>query len=416
MKDLIFLSHRLPYPPTKGDKIRSFNLLKHLARDYRIHLGTFVDDPDDRRHIDDLKSLCASTCFVSISPTLSRLRSLTGLATCEPLSVRFYTCGRLARWVAQTLRRQRVSRAFVFSSPMAQYLPDPPLERLRCVIDFVDVDSEKWRQYAEAHRWAVRWLYRREARRLLRFDRWAAAVSDVATFVSSEEASLFQRLAPEVADRVRVVENGVDTDFFDPAGDFPNPYQGQQQVLVFTGAMDYWANVDAVRWFAEEVFPRIRAQVSDCTFAIVGARPTSTVCRLEQRGGIIVTGAVRDIRPYLAHARLAVAPLRIARGVQNKVLEAMAMGREVLATPEAAAGIAIGPGRGFQIAADPGKMADLAVARLREVPAAETGAALREWVSWRYSWQQNLARLECLLEGAPKAETARLVHGRAALA
>ena len=416
MKDLLFLSHRVPYPPTKGDKIRSYNMLKHLARDYRIHLGTFIDDPADWRHVDELRALCASTCFVDLKPKLSRLRSLVGLATCEPLSVRFYNRSRLAHWTAQTLRRHQVKRAFVFSSPMAQYLPDPPSERLRCVIDFVDVDSEKWRQYAHVHRWPVSWLYRREARRLLRFDRWAAAISDVSTFVSREEANLFQRLAPEVADRVQVVENGVDTEFFDPSSGYADPYQGQQRVLVFTGAMDYWANVDAVCWFAREVFPQIRAQMSDCMFAIVGARPTDGVRRLEQQSGVMVTGAVRDIRPYLAHARLAVAPLRIARGVQNKVLEAMAMGTEVLATPEAVEGIAIGTGKGLQIGADPTELARLAVSRFREAPAAETRAALRDWVLRRYSWRQNLSRLESLLEGDSPCPNAEFVHGRAALA
>lgn len=400
MQELLFLAHRIPYPPNKGDKIRSFNLLKHLAGKYRVHLGTFVDDPHDWRYLPDVKALCAETCFLPLRPGRARLRSMIGLLTGDPLTLPYYGSSSLQMWVDRLLDGGTVRRVLVFSAAMAQFVAGKR-PGIRRVLDFVDMDSDKWRQYASGSRWPLRAIYRREARELFRFERRMANSFEASTFVSEAEARLFAQHAPETAARVGFVENGVDTDYFSADCDYLNPYAPEERVLVFTGAMDYRANVDAVNWFAQQVFPAIRAQASDAKFYIVGARPVPEVQRLAALPGVVVTGAVADIRPYLAHARAAVAPLRIARGVQNKVLEAMAMGRPVLASPQAMDGIRICPGLETLVSENPSVMTQQALALLAGGEHGDYGRRGRACVLQHYNWTANLRRIERLLEGEP---------------
>ncbi len=195
------------------------------------------------------------------------------------------------------------------------------------------------------------WLYRREGARLLAFERAAAADCDASLFVTEAEADLFRAAAPELSTRVGVMQNGVDADFFSPAHAGESPYAAGGPVVVFSGAMDYWPNMDAVTWFATELLPRIRHAVPEVRFCIVGMNPAPAVQALAGEG-VIVTGTVPDVRPYIAHADVVVAPLRIARGIQNKVLEAMAMARPVVVSADSATGLDAGAGQDFEIARD----------------------------------------------------------------
>jgi sugar transferase (PEP-CTERM/EpsH1 system associated) len=238
---------------------------------------------------------------------------------------------------------------------------------------------------------------------LFECERRYATAFDASFFVSEAEARLFTAQAPEAAERVSVVENGVDTEYFSPRRIYPNPYGTDEAVLVFTGAMDYWANVDAAAWFAREVFPHVRSNCPQASFYVVGARPAREVRDLAQLPGVRVTGAVPDVRPYLAHARAAVAPLRIARGVQNKVLEAMAMARPVVASPQAVDGIRPCSELLAWTADTPEASARLLLKLLHEPATATLGDALRAHVSRHYSWCENLARVEAILEGGPPA-------------
>jgi sugar transferase (PEP-CTERM/EpsH1 system associated) len=244
----------------------------------------------------------------------------------------------------------------------------------------------------------MNWIYRREARTLLSYERHVAAMMDASVFVSNSEAELFKQLAPEAAARVWDIHNGVDVDYFDPTQEYPVPYAASEMAIVFTGAMDYWANVDAVTWFAREVFPAVRQRHATAHFYIVGARPSNAVQQLSQAPGITVTGTVKDIRPYLAHARVAVAPLRIARGVQNKVLEAMAMARPVVVTPQALDGIRCQADREVVVAEGAAAFTDRVCAILRGTAQSVADEARRRVVS-DYSWESNLKRFEALLEG-----------------
>jgi sugar transferase (PEP-CTERM/EpsH1 system associated) len=396
VEDLLLLIHRIPYPPNKGDKIRSYHLLKHLARDYRVHLATFVDDPDDWQHVPTVEKMCASSHFGSLNPTLARVRSLGALVKNRSLSLDYYRDANVQRWVDQTVAAHKIERVLVFSSAMAQFADHH--RGARRVVDFCDVDSDKWRQYADKKSWPMSWLYRHEARQLLSYERQVARDYDASLFVSAPEADLFRQLAPESDAKIGFFSNGVDTDYFSPAAVQSSPFAEGERAIVFTGAMDYWPNVDAVQWFAQDVMPLLRARVPHLRFYSVGARPAPAVLELGKLPNIVVTGTVPDVRPYIRHARAAVAPLRIARGIQNKVLEAMAMATPVVVTPQALEGIEAEPGRELVLAQDAAGFVE-AVAALLDRSSNDIGLAARARVERKYSWPSNLAcigeRLEC---------------------
>jgi len=404
VRELLFLAHRIPYPPTKGDKIRSWHIFRHLAQRFEIHLGCLIDDPEDWRHTDMLRQMSASCYFAPLSPRQARWRSLSGLVRGVPLTLPYFYHAGLAEWVAKVAARRGVAVQFLYSSAMAAY--DGALRghtHLR-LVDFVDLDSQKWADYARTRPWPLRSIYAREARRLGQIEARLAAESDAVLFVSEAEAALFARQRPEFRAKTLALPNGVDLDFFDPAAIRPNPYEGGGPVLVFTGAMDYWPNSDAVIWFTEQALPRIHQTCPEARFYIVGARPSERVRELARRPGVTVTGRVPDIRPYLQHADLAVAPLRIARGIQNKVLEAMAMARPVLATPQAFEGIVARPGEDIWIAADAEMFAKLALQLIREKAVAQRLARnARRHVVEHYGWPKRLSLLDSLLETAQAA-------------
>ena len=391
MRHLLLLIHRIPFPPNKGDKLRSFHLLKYLAQHYQIHLGTFVDADEDWQYVDEVKKLCNDSCFVRLNPRFARIKSLRGLMTGQALTLPYYFDHGLLDWVNEKLAFAPLKHAVIFSSVMAQYLPREC--NMTRVADLVDVDSDKWAQYAKTKSWPLSWIYRREAGRLLTFERQVARDFDTTVFVNEREAALFQSLAPESANSVTHANNGVDTDYFSPSHGFENPYQHGDVVLAFTGAMDYWPNVDAVEWFAHEVFGHVRAKFPHALFYVVGSRPDARVKKLSALPGVVVTGSVPDIRPYLAHAALAVAPLRIARGTQNKVLEAMAMAKTVIASQDAAQGVSAEAGRELVVANNaPEFIAQISV-RLSDNNDDLIGARARACVVERYSWQANLSRI-----------------------
>src|SRR5687768_6457973 len=230
MEELLYLVHRIPYPPNKGDKIRSYHLLKHLTQRYRVHLGTFIDDEQDRKYLDKVRDLCGETCFVNLYPKLARLRSLSGLFRGQPLTLPYYRDGRLQAWVDSVLETRSVGNVLIFSSAMAQYVRHAG--HIRRIIDFVDIDSDKWMQYATSSSWPMNWIYRRESKLLLGYEKQVAKDFDSATFVSEPEADLFNRLAPEAAAKVTYFNNGVDGDYFTPQSTYPNPYSAGSRTLV----------------------------------------------------------------------------------------------------------------------------------------------------------------------------------------
>jgi sugar transferase (PEP-CTERM/EpsH1 system associated) len=268
-------------------------------------------------------------------------------------------------------------------------------------MDLIDVDSRKWEQYAEkSPAWSA-WLYRREARCLGAYERRIAESFDRVLVVSEQERELFpgdQRGA------LLAVPNGVDLEYFTP--DYQSRADMPPMSIVFTGVMDYWPNVEGVRWFVEHIFPRIRSAVPNAHLYIVGSRPGNAVRRLGTTAGITVTGHVDDVRDFIAGARVCVAPLRIARGVQNKVLEAMAMGKAVISTPYAFEGLAAVLGQDLEVAGDEERFAAVAVDLLKDSARAQMlGRNARHCVEQGYSWAASLRLLEAILSGPPTASS-----------
>ncbi|MES2236874.1 MAG: TIGR03087 family PEP-CTERM/XrtA system glycosyltransferase [Pseudomonadota bacterium] len=399
MAKLLYLVHRLPYPPNKGDKVRSYNLLKHLAQRHQIYLGTFIDDPADAAYLDTVRALCADMYVARLSPRLARLRSLSGLLSGEALSLSYYRDRGLRDWIFATRARESIDGAVIFSSVMADYIPD--MDRLPTLVDFVDMDSAKWTQYATTHRWPLSWIYQREGRQLLRFERDVARRARRSFFVTGAEVALFQQAAPECADRVEAMCNGVDADFFSPDHALASPYAAGEIPIVFTGAMDYWPNVDAAIWFAAAVLPALRRHHPSLRLYVVGRSPDAAVQALaaDSAAGIAVTGTVDDVRPYIGHAAVIVAPLRIARGIQNKVLEAMAMAKAVVASTTCAEPIDAESGTELLCAAT----AEDYIAHINALLAAPAtaqriGVAARECVLSRYSWHAHLSQIDRYIE------------------
>lgn len=396
MESILFLAHRLPFPPNKGDKVRSYHFLRHLAGRHRVFLGAFVDDPADWQHVEALRGRCAEMHIEAIGPWSKRARSAACLIRGEALTLGYFRSQRLQQWVRQVVGQHQITRAFAFSSPMAQYVLDLP--QLRCFIDMVDMDSAKWGEYALRRRWPASALYKREAARLLAYEREISARSEASIFVTDQEAKLFRNAAPECASRVVAIGNGVDSTYFAPSSDIASPFAPGEWPIVFTGAMDYWPNVDAVSWFAREVLPQIRRRVASARFYVVGMNPDSVVRGLTSDPAVVVTGRVDDVRPFLQHAQVVVAPLRVARGMQNKVLEAMAMAKPVIVMPAMAVGMSARVGVEIEAASDAAGFVDKVLALMDAERAGRMGAGARARVLSDYAWSASYARLDALLE------------------
>jgi sugar transferase (PEP-CTERM/EpsH1 system associated) len=392
MADLLYLLHRLPYPPYKGEKVRSFHLLKRLLAGHRLHLGSFADDPADETHLSYLRGLCASLHVERLHPIRARLASLAGLLSGDALTPHYCCHAGLARWVDETVARENIAATVVFSSSMAQYAQRHP--RIPMLLDFVDVDSAKWTDYAPKHRWPMSRLYRRKGQLLLAGE-CAVAQQAIASYVTTEkEAGLFRRLAPKAAAGVQAINNGVDAQYFAPDAQRATPFGKDELPLVFTGAMDYWRNVDAVGWFAAEVLPLLRKRWPVLRLHFVGRSPTPVVSALAS-DAVTVACTVPDLRPYLQHAAVVVAPLRLARGIQNKILEATAMER-----PVAAAGAcvdALQAEHGTEVlTADAAADYARCIEMLLQAPerAAASDGAVRRRVLQTYDWSTYMALIE----------------------
>jgi sugar transferase (PEP-CTERM/EpsH1 system associated) len=400
--EILFLSHRIPFPPDKGDKIRAHALLKHLSERHTVHLAAFVDDPADFAHVGALRELVKGECLLEpLSRKMGLARGLMRLASGGSVTEGYFGSARIARWVDRLLASRPIARAVVFSSAMAPYLLGRSgFDPAGSVLDLVDVDSDKWRQYAPTASWPKNWIYRREAVTLAALERRAAAAFGATLLVSPYEAGTFAALAPESAVRIHSVGNGVDLARFKPDGDFVRPFPEGETAIVMTGAMDYWPNAEGAAWFANEIMPLVLDGLPGARFYVVGANPTPALKAL-RHAHTVVTGRVADVRPYLAHGAAAVAPLRIARGVQNKVLEAMAMQKPVVATWEATRALDIRPGRDLWVENEPKRFAAAVIAAARGSQRETIAANGRAYVSRSHDWATNLAAFDRVIESLP---------------
>lgn len=383
---LLFLSQRVPYPPDRGDKITTWQLVDRFRRDHEVCVLAFAHDEADRRAAQELRGMGVETVDVPLNLARAKLAALPLLLTRRPLTLGVYGSRRLQEEV--DVRVGEADLGYAYSSSMGAFLLP---HELPWIMHFAELDSDKWRQYAERARFPMSRIYRRESKRLLEFEREVAGRTLTNVFCTPLEERIFQERIPGRPSVV--VRNGVDLERFSPEDDAPEAAH-----LVFTGVMDYLPNVDGCAWFVREILPRVRERVPEATFSIVGSRPTAEVRGLARTPGVTVTGFVDDTRDWLRRAAVSVAPLRIARGIQNKVLEALAMGLPVVGTSSATQGIEGRPGRDYLVRDGAEAFADGVVELLTDRPRARAlAAAGRRLVEEHYAWSAVLAPLDPLL-------------------
>ncbi len=403
MDDILFLAHRVPFPPNRGDKIRAHHLLKKLAQIGRVHVGCFAESDEDRAGEGDLRAITASHRIVDRTKPLI-LAGIEAVISRKPVSLTAFHSNSLKNWVRDTIAERAITTIVIFSGQMGQYIPDDFAGRV--VVDLCDVDSAKFENYAASGQRV--WLNNREAQLLAGQEEQLARRADATILISEAEAALFRsRLKSAPSANVQVIGNGIDAAFFNPNAAAPheeiNARSGPH--FVFTGQMDYSPNETAALWAIDAFLPCIRRTFPGAELHIVGRNPTKRLLAQDRAPGLTIWGEVPDVRPFIAAADFVVAPLMIARGVQNKVLEAMAMARPVLLTPEAATGIDARDGEQWLLCmADPDAMAERVRTLLSDPnAAAKLGTAARQFVLDNHDWGAMLAPLEALV-GAKGAE------------
>lgn len=405
MGEILFLAHRIPWPADRGDKIRSYHMLRHLAGIAPVHVAAFADDMRDMGFTGEMEPHFASV-YTELRDMPQWRSGLGALKNGSSVSTESFRSAAMQTHIDAVLATGRISHILCFSGQMAQYVPVDFSGKF--VMDFVDVDSAKFQSYASGGNPFMRWINTREARVLGAFERDTANRAYMNLFVSRAEADVFLHQSGVDPHKIQPLDNGIDTVTYDPAGDIPKllaPPSGK--LIVFTGQMDYRPNIQAVCDFAAHAMPVIRSAHPDAVFVIVGRNPLPAVLALARRDGVIVTGAVDDVRSWIAAAHVVVAPLRIARGIQNKVLEAMAMAKAVVVSPAAAEGIDARDGVHFRIACDVRAEADHVCELLSKPGAAQRiGVSARLHVMHRYSWPKQLAVLDALMGDASPAVAA----------
>lgn len=353
---IVFITHRNPWPPLKGTQVRPYHMIKRLAeRGHRVHLFGFLDDGDAAQAEHHLGKICESVHLLPLHDLAGKARAAWSMLGSQAPSEAYFRDPAMHRAIARVMQQAPIAAFGAFSSTMAQYVP--PALRQHAVLDMCDVDSAKWQEYIPRARLPMSIVYRTEARRLAASERQCVRDFAATVLATDREAQLLAQLAQQAGDpidtsRLMAITNGTDLDHFHPQARMPlnladlpeserqHFHEGRRK-LVFTGAMDYAPNIEAVQWFCSQCWPTIRAQLPQAEFLIVGSKPAPAVQALAQEPGVRVTGFVDDVRPYLNAAELVVVPLLLARGVQNKALEAMACGKAIVATPAVAAGLQI---------------------------------------------------------------------------
>jgi sugar transferase (PEP-CTERM/EpsH1 system associated) len=390
---ILYLCHRIPYPPNKGDKVRAFHQIKALAAKHAVDVFTLADDAEDFAHRFELARYCRELTVSRVHPRIARLRAIPYFFSRAPMTLPYFHSPELERAVRGASRARTYDLIFVYCSAMAPYVADA--DGIPVYIDLVDVDSDKWMQYAQFSRFPLSTVYRREGLRLREYERRISKQAAGVVVSTEREAQLLRGIAGTA--HVHAIPNGIDAEYFDPAA---VPRQRTSPAIIFTGDMSYFPNREAVTYFAGSVLPLVRRSVGDARFLIVGRNPAADVMRMKQPGVIEVTGFVPDVRTYLAQAHVAVAPFHIAAGIQNKILEAMAYELPVVATPRAVQGLTPGVAELVQTGDSVEELAANVVQLLRDGPMAEElGKESRRRVTAEYNWNRSGDQLLDLLEG-----------------
>jgi sugar transferase (PEP-CTERM/EpsH1 system associated) len=381
---ILYLAHRLPYPPNKGDKIRAFHEIKHFSRKHDIHLLAFCDQMADLLNAEKLKDYCSVVKAVPLNRWPQTIRAVHALCSGLPGTLGYFSSPAMHKALAGELQANSFDLVFAYSSSMAQYALSIPC--VRKVLDFVDSDAGKWQQYAKFKKFPVKHLYSHEAKVLAKYERNMIDKFDRSVFVSPRETD---HLPDSAKKKISFIQNGIDTEsqpVSNKAADEPN--------IVFVGAMDYFPNIDAAIHFAHNVFPVIRSKCPETKLFIVGSRPASSVLRLSSLPGITVTGTVDKVQPFLMKSRVAVIPIRISQGIQNKILESLAAGLPVVTTSVCAAGLRDIRRLPVVVADDVEDMAKQVLNFLQKPPDAAQFIACRQYLKEAYNWETNLSAFD----------------------
>jgi sugar transferase (PEP-CTERM/EpsH1 system associated) len=387
---VLYLTHRVPYPPDRGDRIRTYNILKLTS----IFLACLADELLAGGSSHHLESLCSRVAIVPVNHKLRWMTAAISAARGKTATEGLFQSRALRRIVTEWAREHDFSAILCVCSSMIQYTAIPELQQVPLFVDLIDVDSQKWADYAELASGWKKWLYRLESQRVQRLESKLAERARAVMVVSQDEAQLLRRVA--TAATVEAMVNGVDVQYFSPAS---NESHHDIPRCVFVGVLDYHPNVDGLQWFCANVWPSVHRQFPEARFSIVGKRPSHAVRQLGQVPGVEVVGDVSDVRPYLAQASVVAVPLRIARGIQNKVLEAMAMGKAVVASSAACEGLQVKPSVHLECANQPNDWIHLIATLFNRPEACRClGNAARAFVVGNHAWDACLQPLSQLLE------------------
>jgi sugar transferase (PEP-CTERM/EpsH1 system associated) len=387
---LLYICHRVPYPPNRGGKIRPFQMIQHLAKSHEVTVASLAHDDQELSAAGPLREHCKQV-IAEVVPNRTRwTNAVLALPTPLPSSAAYFRSARLARRIQNAWFSSKFDGVMVHCAFAAQYAL--PLSGGFRIMDFGDLDSAKWSDYAAHRSFPLSTGYALEARKLGKFEKHVAASSTHCTFTTRGELEAFRRFG--LAKPVTVIPNGVDTSYFHR--EVPPP--AASKVLAFLGRMDYFPNIDGICWFVREVFPLVRSVVPEAVLRIVGSNPAKPVQDLAALAGIRVTGYVPDVRPHLADAAIAIAPLRLARGTQNKILECMGMGLPVVTTRDAARGIQATPGQHLLVADSPQQQAEFIIQLLSDPSRrASLGEAGRQQAQAAHQWPASMKILDEVL-------------------
>jgi len=405
---VLMLTHRVPFPPDRGDRIRSYNLLKLLSKHFEVAIACTSDEPVTEEQRQKLSQLAGQVAIHKTNKLTSRARGVAALASGQAITPSLFYDPKLADTITHWHTQRPFDAVLTFCTGMIRYarMLTHPAYRSRAfadarpihVLDLVDVDSRKWSAYAAKAKGPMKWVYAQEAQRLSRIESGLEDHFDRVSVISRPEAQTYREHLRDHPG-LTVVENGVDLDYFAPFNDIAS------QTAVFVGVLNYKPNIEAIQWYVKKVLPRVRKKLPNATFQIVGKDPCSRVKALRNHPGVEVIGTVPDVRPYIESAAAVVAPLKTARGVQNKVLEAMACRRAVVCTPQAALGIRALPGRHLLVGDSSKKFARYVVALMRDDHyRQQVSAAARRCVERRYAWPNALEPMIELLGGVTEPQ------------
>ena len=387
---ILYVCHRFPYPPKRGGKIRPFNMIRHLSAKHNVFVASLVRSEQEAKEGDGLAQYCTHYEMGRVRNPIQVMRMIARLPTRTPSSMGFFYSPEIEGRVHEMLTKENFDLIFVHCSSVAQYVES--VQGVPKILDFGDMDSQKWLDYSRYKPFPLSMGYRLEGLKLQREEKRLASRFDMCTATTRAEWETLESYGTGVP--TDWFPNGVDGDYFAPSAE---PYD--PDTITFVGRMDYFPNQECMFDFCATTLPLLRTRRPGLKLLIVGADPSSAVQRLGRHTGVTVTGSVPDVRPYLRGSALMVAPLNIARGTQNKILEAMAMGVPVVTSRIAAGGVDASAPEHFLVASTPEEYAT-AILRIVENSAERRGLALagRDRMLSHHGWARSMQHLDGIIE------------------